>query len=285
MGWWRTKRPVQYCALQCADTDIRKGERISSNDEIPGALDVLGVRVHPLDINGWTDRVAEAVRDKRRLIVVSQNLHGVYTYHRNHAMRLLHAEAMVRIDGMIIALWAKLLRLPVRRSHRLTWVDWFPRLLEVAADRSWRIFYLGGPVGIEHAGMTANGTMQPDATLRIRNGYFERELGDGASEQVVREINAWQPDVLLVGMGMPRQESWVLSHQRSLKCPVILTCGAALEYFAGFSPKPPRWMGPLGLEGLYRFLQDPRRLWRRYLLEPWALLPLFAKDIRRRLAR
>jgi N-acetylglucosaminyldiphosphoundecaprenol N-acetyl-beta-D-mannosaminyltransferase len=70
-------------------------------------------------------------------------------------------------------------------------------------------------------------------------------------------------------MGMPRQEHWIVDHLDKLSVNVILNGGAALDYFAGVIPTPPRWAGRLGLEWLFRLMAEPRRLWFRYLVEPW----------------
>jgi N-acetylglucosaminyldiphosphoundecaprenol N-acetyl-beta-D-mannosaminyltransferase len=83
----------------------------------------------------------------------------------------------------------------------------------------------------------------------------------------------------MVGMGMPRQEYWVLDNLRNIQANVILTAGACLDYVAKAAPTPPRWIGHLGLEWLYRLLSDPVRLWRRYLLEPWFILKLLFQEI------
>ena len=80
----------------------------------------------------------------------------------------------------------------------------------------------------------------------------------------------------MVGMGMPLQEHWIAENYDKLGNAVILPCGAAIDYFAGAIPTPPRWAGRLGLEWLYRLLAEPTRLWKRYLIEPWFLLFLTA---------
>jgi len=79
---------------------------------------------------------------------------------------------------------------------------------------------------------------------------------------------------------MPRQEKWVLRNRARLKVNAILTAGACFDYVAGAIPTPPRWMGQLGLEWLYRLVSEPRRLWRRYLVEPVYLLPYFWQDVK-----
>jgi N-acetylglucosaminyldiphosphoundecaprenol N-acetyl-beta-D-mannosaminyltransferase len=101
------------------------------------------------------------------------------------------------------------------------------------------------------------------------HGYFDP--GGEENERVLRAIEAFAPDVLLVGMGMPRQEHWIMDNLDRLGSTVLLPCGASIDYVAGEIPTPPRWAGRWGLEWLYRLLAEPGRLWKRYLIEPWFL--------------
>lgn len=119
----------------------------------------------------------------------------------------------------------------------------------------------------------------PGLVIQTEHGYFDIE---SESDRIVATINAFAPDVLLVGMGMPRQERWILHRRDDLHAPCIITVGAAMDYFAGAIPTPPRWTGRLGLEWLARLMAEPGRLWRRYLVEPWYLLPFMLADIRGR---
>ena len=86
------------------------------------------------------------------------------------------------------------------------------------------------------------------------------------------EIAQFHTDILMVGMGMPRQEHWIVDHLDRIPAHAILTAGACMDYVAGVVATPPRWMGRAGLEWLYRLGSEPGRLWRRYLLEPWHVL-------------
>lgn len=97
--------------------------------------------------------------------------------------------------------------------------------------------------------------------------------------ETLAAINAYQPHVLMVGMGMPRQEYWILDNIEHIHTNAILTAGACMDYLAGAIPTPPRWMGKMGLEWLYRLLSEPKRLWRRYLVEPWFVAGLFLREI------
>jgi N-acetylglucosaminyldiphosphoundecaprenol N-acetyl-beta-D-mannosaminyltransferase len=107
--------------------------------------------------------------------------------------------------------------------------------------------------------------------IGFRHGFFD--MNDPTeSAAVVAQIRDWRPDVLFVGMGMPRQERWVLQHQAELPPCVTFTVGAALDYEAGASVTPPRWTGRMGVEWLFRFATEPKRLFSRYFIEPWSLI-------------
>jgi N-acetylglucosaminyldiphosphoundecaprenol N-acetyl-beta-D-mannosaminyltransferase len=88
----------------------------------------------------------------------------------------------------------------------------------------------------------------------------------------------------LVGMGMPLQENWILQNRNELNCPVVYSTGAAIEYFSGAVERPPAWISDRGFEWLFRLKTEPRKLWRRYLIEPFFLLVPAFRDIRARLA-
>lgn len=82
-----------------------------------------------------------------------------------------------------------------------------------------------------------------------------------------------RPDLLLVGMGMPRQECWLLDNLELLDVGCATQAGATLDYYAGTQGQPSYWVSRAGFAWLYRLSKDPARLWRRYLVEPWILLP------------
>jgi N-acetylglucosaminyldiphosphoundecaprenol N-acetyl-beta-D-mannosaminyltransferase len=102
---------------------------------------------------------------------------------------------------------------------------------------------------------------------------------------VLAQIAAFDPQVLLVGMGMPRQETWAMDNRASIKRGAILTVGAAFDYEAGVQTAAPRWTGRLGLEWLARLIGQPGRLAGRYLVEPWSLIGPAIGDVAAALGR
>ncbi|WP_341531521.1 WecB/TagA/CpsF family glycosyltransferase (plasmid) [Nostoc sp. UHCC 0302] len=257
---------------------------------IPQALQMLDVTIHPLSISQLNALITEAVRQKQKWIFAHQNLHSIYLYHRNPKMRAFYAKAeFTHIDGMSLVFLGKLLGFSLQRQQRVTYADWMAPLMAEAAYRGWRIFYLGSKPGVAEQG--AKILREEFSGLRITtaHGYFDARHDNKENQAVLEQINQYQPHVLMVGMGMPRQENWILDNLEQISANVILPCGAAIDYVAGAIPTPPRWAGKTCLEWLFRLVAEPGRLWRRYLIEPWFLLKLFLlegwKSIQRRWLR
>lgn len=240
-------------------------------------LTLLGVRVEPLSIEDLTGRITEAACGTLGTVFAHHNLHSVYLFHRDRKMRECYAAAEVTyIDGMALVYWARILGHPIPRSHRTSLLDWVGELMAEAARAGWCVYHLGGRPGVAEYAADRLRRRHPGLTLFTHHGYFP----DRETAQILDEIGRIRPQLLLVGMGMPRQEHWVVENLEHLEAHAILLSGACFDYLAGAIPTPPRWMGWIGLEWLYRLATEPRRLWRRYLVEPWALLPLVIRDLR-----
>jgi N-acetylglucosaminyldiphosphoundecaprenol N-acetyl-beta-D-mannosaminyltransferase len=168
---------------------------------------------------------------------------------------------------------------PLQRKQRVTHADWMGPLMELAAGRGWRVFNLGSPREVAERGAAQLRKRYPALQIEVSDGYFDARRGSDENEALVARINAYRPDLLMVGMGMPRQEFWTQENFARLKAHVILSSnGAAFEYVAGAVPTPPRWAGRMGLEWIFRLVHEPRRLFTRYLIEPWYILLLLLQD-------
>jgi N-acetylglucosaminyldiphosphoundecaprenol N-acetyl-beta-D-mannosaminyltransferase len=151
--------------------------------------------------------------------------------------------------------------------------------MQLAADKGWRVFNLGSPKQVAEKCAAELRRLHPTLKLEVGSGFFDARRGSAENEAVIRRINAYRPDLLLVGMGMPRQEFWTQENFARLNAHVILSSnGAAFDYLAGVVPTPPRWAGRIGLEWFFRLIKEPRRLFARYLVEPWYILLLLMMD-------
>lgn len=121
----------------------------------------------------------------------------------------------------------------------------------------------------------------PHLAFGSRHGYFDLE-DVRTQHSILSQLDRFGPSLLLVGMGMPRQERWVLENQSQLPACTTLCVGAVFDYFIGKIPTPPRAAGPLGVEWFYRWLAEPQRLTGRYFVKPLKLLPHLFRDLRSR---
>jgi N-acetylglucosaminyldiphosphoundecaprenol N-acetyl-beta-D-mannosaminyltransferase len=219
-------------------------------------------------------------------LIANHNAHSLFLMRRSKALREFFAEAdLVQIDSTPLILWGRLLGLPLQRSMRSTYLDWRADFWKLAEARRWRVYYLGGAPGVAAEAARRLAERHPRVTIGCHDGYFDRAPGSPDNASVLETIAAFDPHVLMVGMGMPLQEIWALENRAGLKRGVILTVGAAFDYEAGVQRAPPRWTGRLGVEWLARLLGQPWRLAYRYLVEPWWLIGPALRDIGAALAK
>jgi N-acetylglucosaminyldiphosphoundecaprenol N-acetyl-beta-D-mannosaminyltransferase len=235
---------------------------------------VGGIRIDAMQHHELAARIEEARLAQEKLLILNHNLHSLYLYLSDPAFAATYAGASyVYIDGMPVVWLCQLAGLPISARHRITFLDSFNTLLREATHKGWRIFYLGSTEEVIREGLSILRKMHPGLMISGRNGFFEKRGRE--SDDVISAINSFSPDVLFVGMGMPVQELWISENLDKLRASSILTCGATLNYITGHMYKPPAWAGPLALYGAFRLLAHPKRLWRRYLLEP----PILARQL------
>lgn len=244
------------------------------------SLDLLGLRLNPLSCDQLNMLVESSVESRERRIFAHHNLHSLYLFHHDSKLREFYRQAFIaHIDGMSLVLLARIFGLAVFRAHRVTYVDWIRPLINLASINGWRVFYLGSKPGVAVKAASSLKEDFPGLSIKVQHGYFDTALGCPENVAVIRQIADYKPHLLFVGMGMPRQEQWVLENLEQLTASVVLTSGACFDYIAGDIPTPPRWMGRVGLEWLFRLCSEPRRLWKRYLLEPIFVLGLLLKGM------
>lgn len=238
------------------------------------------MKAHIMEEDTLYGLIAEGVRGaqgKPPMVLGSLNLHSIYCRYTDARFRALEPKARWIVDGISIVWLFKLFGHPVSPRHRLAWIDFFWPLLERAERNGWRVFYLGAEKPVVEAGIAKVRERLPDLSIAYQDGFFDADPESEGSREVACRINAAKPDILIVGMGMGRQEAWILDNLDRLDAKVIMTAGACIEYFADAAALPPRWLGRLGFEWLYRLLSDPRRFWKRYLVEPWIVAWLLAR--------
>jgi N-acetylglucosaminyldiphosphoundecaprenol N-acetyl-beta-D-mannosaminyltransferase len=224
--------------------------------------------------------VAASVDAGEPFCVANYNLHGIYLARRNPDFaKFCEMADLIEVDSIPIILFTRLLGLHARQFHRCTYLDWREHFWSLAQREAWRVFYLGGAPGVAETAAENLRTKYPGAVIATRNGYFDATPGSEENAAVVAQIATFAPQILFVGMGMPRQEFWLLNNIDELPPCVTFSVGAAFDYEAGAQRAAPRWIGRIGFEWLYRLACDPSRLFHRYCVEPWALLPVACEDV------
>jgi N-acetylglucosaminyldiphosphoundecaprenol N-acetyl-beta-D-mannosaminyltransferase len=173
-------------------------------------------------------------------------------------------------DGMPLV-WASRL-LGVRVGERVAGADLVPRLTKLSAERGYRIFLLGASE--ESSAGTAAWMQKSFPSVCIAGRYSPRiqPLEEMDHEYMLACIEAARPDILLVAFGNPKQEKWIAMHRNRLKVPVCIGVGGSFEFLSGRIRRAPVWMQQNGLEWLYRTIQEPSRLAKRYFCNAAALL-------------
>lgn len=226
-------------------------------------LDILGIKITSATMDQLHHRIDQIITDGGPGIVLSANAHAVnLTRTRPWLARFYRQADVVRVDGGSIVLAARLWghRIP----ERLTWADWAWKFAKHVAAKQYRLFLLGGPQGLAMEAAQGLRKAEPDLQLAgTHHGYFHKENQE--NDRAIDTINATRPDIVLIGMGMPLQEQWLLNNYTRLNAKVCMVCGSAFKYMAGKRTRCPLWMQNHSLEWLWMLLEEPRRGMVRYL--------------------
>ena len=226
---------------------------------------VLGVRIAAVDYNSAVEAIIGAARARRPLSVSAMAVHGVMTGALDpvHRFRLNHLDLLVP-DGQPVR-WALRWLHRVRLADRVYGPSLMIKLCERAADEGIPIFLFGGPDSLM-AALQARLTQRiPRLTIAGVQASRFRQLTAEEQCELAETIRLSGAGLAFVGLGCPRQEVCVFELQPLVSMPLVAV-GAAFSFHAGLLPRAPPVLQNAGLEWLYRLVQEPRRLWRRYVL-------------------
>lgn len=247
-----------------------------------GRVKIGRISIDPLTKAELLEAIAATVESgESNYIIGNHNLHSLYLFQKNAAMRRFYSQNFyTHVDGMSLIALARVFGIPLKRTQRTAYLDWFEDFLRMAEQNSWRIYFLGGKPEVANGVPEHFRAAYPRLQIRSHHGYdaFKPET------TVYEEIKEFAPHVLLVGMGMPLQEEWILNSLGRIHTNLILTCGAVMDYYIGAQKPAPRWIGQTGLEWLYRLAHSPKRFFFRYVIEPLMLMPQILREIAARRA-
>jgi exopolysaccharide biosynthesis WecB/TagA/CpsF family protein len=225
-------------------------------------IDILGVRVACLDPQQALDEASKLYERDAPAWIAVENAHALNIAYSDPTHRdVLNRADLVLNDGKGVLLAGRLLgrRFPADLHGNV----FSPLLLERAAHQGWPVFFLGAAPGVvERAAATLTARLPDLQVVGTHDGF----IAAGEEESVAEKIRSSGTGLLMVGMGMPLQEQWLDRYLVKTGARLGCTAGAFYDFQAGEIPRAPAWMNRMGLEWLYRLAQEPRRLWRRYLI-------------------
>ena len=178
-----------------------------------------------------------------------------------HYRAILKRTTYTLADGIGLKIAGKLIGQPIKQNVNGT--DLFPRLCEELAGTGQGIFLLGGHPGVPERVRDWIHSHYPEVTVSgWQHGYFS----DTQEQQVIQDIADSGARLLLVAFGVPRQENWIDQHLDQTGVAVAMGVGGLFDFYSGRLPRAPQWLREIGGEWLYRLYQEPRRMWKRYII-------------------
>lgn len=240
-------------------------------DGVDERLNVLGVGVSPVTMQKAVERINGWVRSRELRYVCVCPVHSIMECRRSEELRrIFNSAGMVTPDGMPVVWVARLSGHP--EVSRVYGPD---LMLAVLGQQRHRHFFYGGGPGV--AERLAESMKRRYPALEVAGFYGPpfAPLDELCSPETADMINRAAPDIVWVGMSSPKQDQWMARMRPLLDAPVLIAVGAAFDFHSGTVMQAPRWMQRSGLEWLFRLVMQPRRLWRRYLVDnPWFLWEL-----------
>ena len=238
------------------------------------AITMMGCRIDNLSMEETLVRIEEFIRSGKPHQHVVVNVDKLVKASRDPELRRIVNEcALVNADGMPVVWASRLLGKPLK--ERVAGIDLFEALIRRAGEKGWRVFLLGARADVVALVADTYSRRYPQLAIAgWRDGYWK------ASEeaQVAEQVRASGADLLFVAISSPKKEQFLGRWQAEMKIPFAMGVGGTFDVAIGRVKRAPRWMQRAGLEWFYRFLQEPRRMFRRYFIDDMAFIWLFIKE-------
>ncbi len=238
--------------------------------DVRARLYVQGVRVDNINASAAMETVQAYVSTESPQVcrtIVFTNVHTIHLARKNHELReSVNGADLVLPDGSGLKIAGKLYGHPILEN--LNGTDFTPRVLAAAETEGWKVYLLGGRSDVIAAATAQLRERFPALKLvGAHQGHFDAD----EERAILKEINRLEPDILLVGMGSPLQEQWIVSNAPGLRVKASFAIGGFFDFLSGEKRRAPEWVRRIGIEWLFRFTQDPATKWKRVFVE----IPVF----------
>jgi N-acetylglucosaminyldiphosphoundecaprenol N-acetyl-beta-D-mannosaminyltransferase len=228
------------------------------------AGNILGIAIDRKDLRQATNDAAIAMdKGREKIVFACANPHSIVVAQTDAAFKSALNQANLTVaDGVGVTMMAKFAGIEI--GPRITGSDYFFAIMNMLSSRGGgRVFFFGSSQKVLDLISKRLAKDYPAISLC---GAISPPFGEWSAQQniqYIQQINSSKADVLWVGMTAPKQEKWVNDNAAQLQVPLVGSIGAVFDFFAGTYPRAPQWMIACGLEWLYRFLKEPKRMWKR----------------------
>lgn len=238
---------------------------------------LFNIYVDNLKMEECINKIDEFINGNKYNYVVTPNVDHIVKLQEDKELKNVYDEAdLVLADGMPLIWYSKLIKKPI--VEKLSGSDVFPKVCELASKKRYKVFLLGAAEGValkakenlekKYDGLNVVGTYSP---------MYGFEKDDKEIEKIIKIINESKPHILAVGLGAPKQEKFIYEYRDKLKVPVSLAIGATIDFEAGNIERAPKWMQRSGLEWAYRLIKEPKRMFKRYLIDDIKIFKIMFK--------
>jgi len=236
--------------------------------------EILGLLIDQLSMEEVMEKIEDYLSWGRSHKIFYANPHVVLMARKYPELASYFNNAdIVLPDGYGIVLAAKLLNLPIKR--RIIGLDVLLRLSDLAAEKGWRLYFLGAQNQVLQKSLKI--LKERFKGINIVGSHHGHFL-EAEESTIVEDITSKNPDIVVVCMGVGKQESFIYKYFQRLAVPVFFGNGGALDFVSGRIKRAPLWMQKHGLEWIFRFLQEPQRLWKRYTIGNLVFITLILKE-------
>lgn len=235
----------------------------SSTPRSGPSLSILGVPFDNVTTGQTLETIEGMIASRKPHYIATANVDFTALAQYDEELRRILLDAhLVVCDGMPLV-WASRW-LGNALPERVAGSDLVPKLLEIAEQKNWSVFFLGGQMEVAKLAVQKVRERHPDLKIAGVLSPPFKPLHEMDHEAICAQIRSTDPDLLFVSFGCPKQEKWIAMNYLRAAVPVTIGVGATIDFLAGHMKRAPRWMQMTGLEWLYRLLQEPRRLFKRY---------------------
>lgn len=233
---------------------------------------ILDVGVDNITMDEATDKVVKFLEESRNHIICTPNAEIMMASYKDKELRdVLNNANMVVADGAGVVLASKILGNPLK--GRIAGYDLVQRLINLKLNRKIRIFLLGGAPHVAQKAIDRCSDVEGVEFVGCNDGYFKKT----EESQIIDRINSLDVDVLLVGLGAPKQEKWIYENRDRLNVKVSIGVGGSFDVMAGEVKRAPKFFQEHGLEWLYRLCKQPKRFVRMLSLPKFVLIVMYKR--------